>query len=62
MPTEVEENEENSVSVPGINCSLSETDYQELIRTIPNDYTSSLQDGSYGVNKYLQVRMFVHNH
>ena len=53
MPTEVEE----KVSVPSINCSISEADYQELLQTIPNDHISSLQDGSYGLNKYLQVHM-----
>jgi hypothetical protein len=55
VPKEIEENEENHVSVPSINCSLNVADW-------PNDHTSSLQDGSYRVKKYLQVRMFVQNH
>ena len=59
MPTEVEENDGNSVSVPSIGFPLSEDAYVELIQAIPNDYTSTLRDGSYGVNNYLQVRMFV---
>uniref|UniRef100_A0A1X7USS9 Integrase catalytic domain-containing protein n=1 Tax=Amphimedon queenslandica TaxID=400682 RepID=A0A1X7USS9_AMPQE len=59
LPTEVEENETNAITIPLISCPLSVASYQDLLQSFPNDHSSIMQDNSYGIDTYINVRNFV---
>ena len=51
--------EDDAVIVPEIGCPLSDADYSLLQETIPQDVSTALSDGSYGIDTYMRVRSFV---
>uniref|UniRef100_A0A1X7VM88 Uncharacterized protein n=1 Tax=Amphimedon queenslandica TaxID=400682 RepID=A0A1X7VM88_AMPQE len=55
LPTKVEENETNAITISLISCPLSVASYEDLLQSFPNDHSSIMQDNSSGINTYISV-------